>query len=90
MSIPGWAHNGAKVVCVKPDDDGTLVRDCIYTVQRAEADCGQIYLIIADLPYDLRDGWRIERFRPLISQADDIATHFQAILSAPVKTEEPA
>jgi len=80
--IPAWAVRGAKVVCVMPDELGTLTKDAVYTVVRAEHD-GRVYLIIAELPPDMRDGWRIERFRPLITQQDDIETHFKALLDVP-------
>jgi len=101
MSIPAWARKGAKVVCISnaPEPGKVFYNECPPLGEPVTIS-GHVYalngwaLVIAEYPNpDIvvgEVGWLARRFRPLISQADDIATHFQALLSAPVKTEEPA
>lgn len=103
MSIPTWARKGAKVVCVNAEATSAfgvqeLIEGDVYVIRWVgwfhhelqgrhaavrvvgiERFCNR-----RDYPFDAL------RFRPLISQADDISTHFQALLSTPVKKEEDA
>jgi len=82
--IPGWARVGAKVVCVDDGDAPALTADAIYTITGiAFGWQGVGFLVLAELPEHLRDGWFFSRFRPLITQQDDIETHFKALLDVP-------
>lgn len=103
MSIPAWARKGAKVVCVpymgadrlKFDGSADLAKGEIVTLRVVKV-CsdGFVAVGLVEAPGPIIRGiealYRLRNFRPLISQADDISTHFQALLSTPVKKEEDA
>lgn len=88
MTIPSWCRVGVKVVFVGggtefPDSPDALTADLeegsIYVIEsitderRACRNRRAVYLAVAGWP----DEYLIECFRPLVSQEDDIATHFQ-------------
>lgn len=104
--IPSWARVGAKVVCVDdaggPDKwtegDGPA-RGCIYTIVRAlVADDGLVDIHLAEIRrgplararWGNDVGYSVHRFRPLITQQDDIEAHFRALLDVPVDEREAA
>lgn len=87
MEYP-WAVPGAKVVCVDAEflnRLSPLVVENIYTVAKIIEDdgtpsvgpyAGADLLVILDgvlNPYEDRGGFALARFRPLITQADDVA-----------------
>ena len=94
MDLPSWARVGAKVVCIDagPPRNGMPIKHNLVA--------GQTY-VISDLctaPFwsspgvrvaGLRwphNGWAdLSRFRPLVDQQTDIATHFAHHLKQPEK-----
>jgi len=87
--IPSWARVGAKVVCIDAEWEavdagcrGSLDPSLqeICTIQGVYSSLGFVYFALVG--YDGAD-YEISGFKPLISQADDIATHFKALLDVP-------
>ena len=94
-AIPSWARVGAKVVCVDDScRPGRLwltytpiVAERIYVIAGVGPSWlggDEPVLFLDGCPNSTfgvgDDGWRVSRFRPLITQEDDIATHFSALL----------
>ena len=90
-TIPSWARIGAKVVCINGGTTNSLgfdylgrvpVTGGVYTVTKVVRETGDRYwlLVLAGFEVGRDCGWNIARFRPLVSQADDIATHFAYLL----------
>lgn len=78
-AIPSWAKIGAKVVCV--DDRPGTKNGAAGLVKGAEYRLSSVYVSAegnaACRVTAFPDGkLRLSRFRPLVSQADDISTHF--------------
>lgn len=95
MSIPAWARKGAKVVYVDDSpgyiESGNLMRlREVYTLIEVTDEFSEPACRVTGAGLQPWEFMRLSRFRPLISQADDISTHFQALLSTPVKKEEDA
>lgn len=104
MSIPAWARVGAKVVLCRAIAGTGKAHEVwpvvggVYTIRGVVIDadgCGLHLEEIVNKVDIYSDGvgevdFKVERFRPIISQADDISTHFQALLSTPEKKEEDA
>ena len=100
--IPVWARVGAKVVCIngqfkwssKPRFSlwlatmvgGEVRKGGIYVITSVEPDGPIVWLRLKGYaaPYTCR------AFRPLISQADDLAAHFHQLLQVPHRIEEKA
>jgi hypothetical protein len=95
MSIPVWAHVGAKVVCIDDTDRGLLARGYVQgddpiplkwtvCVVAGHANTyGEPHLLIDGYPnrsWGDDFGWHVSRFRPLVTIDDDIATHFASLL----------
>jgi len=82
-AIPSWARVGAKVVCVdaRPgtrNGAGGLVEGAEYTLSHVYVSIqGNAACKVTAFP---NGRLRLSRFRPLVSQADDIATHFSQFL----------
>lgn len=89
-AIPSWARIGQKVVCVDDADslgrfyNATGASHWVSVLRK-----GEVYTICGFEPHPFWDGlcvqiaeepekhaYALRRFRPLVSQADDIATHF--------------
>ena len=87
--IPSWARVGAKVVCVDagPGDVRTgtqrLVAGEIYTLSEVTDEFRVPACKIAEHGYGRDEYCRLDRFRPLITQQDDLANHFKALLDVP-------
>jgi len=95
-AVPSWARVGAKVVCVQSviyqEAYSPLVRGAVYTVAAiiepieaarwdGNVDASPAFVLAeVDNPYSYTNAYDIRRFRPLVSQEDDIATHFQQLL----------
>jgi hypothetical protein len=100
MSIPAWARVGAEVVCVRSFQNARTVYDQGYRSKPAinktyrltwvdeYPDLGVTVCCLDGFPS--AHAFDLKGFRPAISQADDISTHFQTLLSTPVKKEEDA
>ena len=78
-----WAKAGVKCVCIngngwydqrEQQDDGPRKGD-VCTIKSASSSYGRIWLVLEEWP---GAGYAIEGFRPLVSQADDVAM-FKAI-----------
>ena len=83
-AVPSWARVGAKVVCVI-DGDCSVIHPgpTVYTIDGVEC-CPSLHIWV---------GGYLElafRFRPLVTQQDDIATYFEQFLHTPQKIEERA
>lgn len=87
--IPAWCRVGAKVVCV--DDRphcavAHLSRGQVYTVREIAIDPGRPSgLILREVRNPIwRDGqeygYLITRFRPLVTEQDDLEAHFNQFL----------
>jgi hypothetical protein len=97
--IPSWARVGAKVVCITKAVSPVILRHNypkqggIYTVRKvvfASADGKPCLLLNEVVNFIWEPGisqrepaFGAENFRPLISQQDDIETHFKALLDVP-------
>jgi hypothetical protein len=98
-AIPSWARVGAKVVFIsdiRPKDMRGVAafpkKGGIYTIREVRVAAGRGYLLLreivnptiwtSDAGYAERAA-EIELFRPLITQQDDIETHFKALLDVP-------
>lgn len=95
--IPSWARVGAKVVCIEGGDPECAAHTMfgldwpktseVVTVVRAFINPWNVPVLhLKEYPSpDERYGWDIARFRPLITQSDDISAHFAHLLdtSAP-------
>lgn len=95
MGVPSWARVGAKVVCVA----GRIFSYGNTRVPDRPVNVGEVVTISEVLPYDpenpLAPFWLGfaerhplqlfggHRFRPLITQQDDIEAHFKALLNVP-------
>lgn len=100
--IPAWAYSGAKVVCTDGGTPGchgldllgwVPITDEVYTISRVWCRIdGRVLCELVEQPRTLGvGGWGVVgHFRPLISQADDISTHFQQLLTTPVNVGEDA
>ena len=89
--LPSWARVGAKVVCVdgKPRLCSTAPlphEGAIYTIRGVEwcvwgsGDVGPaVYLVEINRGKSAGREWPfgLNRFRPMVTQEDDIATHFR-------------
>lgn len=87
-AIPSWARVGAKVVCIKGGTPNSAAytmfgisyptTDEVVTITKAFVNpWGRAVLDLVEYPSPQEGvGWEIEHFRPLVSQSDDIATHF--------------
>jgi hypothetical protein len=88
MSIPAWARVGAKVVCV--DAHAGILLNEVYTLRSCRIVDGWwgtealVTLIEVVNPIDEDGEYFLSRFRPLITQKDDLDTHFRALLRVPV------
>jgi len=90
--IPSWAVRGAKVAWV---GEGKLNLHPVFHPSNgevftiAEAHPGAFddmpLLVVSEMRNADCSGpfWKIDRFRPLTSQQDDIETHFKALLDVP-------
>ena len=84
-AIPSWARVGAKVVCVRDFAESFTIRDQgyrrlpvvneVYVITKVEA-WPQYSAVTLDLLGLDPVGYDVQGFRPLVSQADDIATFF--------------
>ena len=96
--IPSWAVRGAKVVCIDGAERSSKTVDGwapktggIYTIRStffAEGwNCWYLRLeeYVADGVFwrGIEPGWDLPRFRPLITEQDDLETHFKALLDVP-------
>ena len=97
--IPSWAVRGAKVVCIRwTDEDAVaaamfslapLAVDAIYTIRESMMQPGGPAVRLVEVSnagsgwFDIDMPYAVERFRPLITQQDDLATHFKALLDVP-------
>lgn len=83
--MSSWARVGVKCVCVS--QKGTLVLGREYTVLAIKPFEGLLYLTV-DTPPDWlgESSYLPDRFRPLISQADDVAM-FQKLVDTMKPTE---
>lgn len=95
MDIPSWCRVGAKVVCVDSSrlggfgDETYPVEGDIYTIRDVTcgprgAACVRLEEVV-NVPRSYRTGYlearfRLSRFRPLVSQQDDIEAHFSRFL----------
>ena len=91
--IPSWARIGATVVCLDADRSaGQLNMGEAYSISGVGTAYGRPFLCIVGT--SSADGgvgrWWLPRFKPLISQADGISTHFHQLLQVPHKIEEKA
>lgn len=98
--IPSWAVKGAKVVCVDatPNQFGVLLtKGDVYTVRGISVmdTYGENGLLLEEVSTGGAFSWNGEevgfafrRFRPAITQSDDISTHFSHHLHAPQKIVE--
>lgn len=98
--IPSWARVVAKVVCVDaaPRDPGValLIAGAVYTIRATEwcADWPYtppgygVHLLEVRRPVWLRTGrampYDIARFRPLVTEADDVALFQRLVADMPV------
>ncbi len=102
MSIPAWARVGAKVVCVDNHDAidargnpiQPLIVGEVYRIERLYVERHRFRGEVVVGPcvslagvQSAKHGWSLSRFRPLITQSDDISAHFQHHLSNPVREE---
>lgn len=104
-AIPSWARVGAKVVCVDAADTQSggvpeIAEGVVYQIRWAghysdwyNGEYSGVRLVGIDR-FDtavLSDvAFKLFRFRPLITQQDDITTHFEQFLHTPQKIEERA
>lgn len=80
---------GVKVVCIKshwqvvnggPSLEDDPVCGAIYTLSGVFLEEGETLVSLRELP---ETDFYLEGFRPLITQQDDIETHFKALLDVP-------
>lgn len=98
MGIPAWAVKGAKVVCIAGGDPngpgfklvgGYPVTGGVYTIRSVtdRGRGGKVLLRLAEFRPFIHNGnewggWDADRFRPLVTQQDDIEAHFFHLLDA--------
>jgi hypothetical protein len=86
-AIPGWARVGAKVVCIEAHAD--IEVGAVYTLSSCRMADGWwgteplVTLREVKNPWDQDGEYFLSRFRPLVTQHDDIETHFKALLDVP-------
>ena len=99
MDLPSWARVGAKVVCVDDVDHREtryLHKDWVsagqtYIIREVYFDGGLPGFLLVGVKghinpvCGLEQGYAISRFRPLVDQQTDIATHFAHHLKQPEK-----
>lgn len=85
--IPSWARVGAKVVCVDARGASELDERGTYTISRIDdgfAIGGIGVWLVEAAPISVRwhnyQGFRLSRFRPLVTLEDDITTYFADLL----------
>ena len=83
MSVPSWATVGERVVCVADSSTACIhPGPAVYTITKAGYfGCSNWHIVVGGCVE------RADRFRPLITQSDDISAHFQHHLSNPVREE---
>lgn len=96
--IPAWAFAGAKVVCIRDFSQAVATGDIRYNTKPAlnavyhvahAKDYGHAAAIsLAEFEPD--HYFDVRGFRPAISQADDLAAHFDQLLQVPHRIEEKA
>lgn len=99
MSVPSWCFVGAKVVCVTnkplPNSDmceaaeGMLVVGATYILRDVaerprDGHVGVRLRELGPLPF----GFLIDRFRPLVTEKDDLEAHFNELLTVPHRVTE--
>lgn len=98
MSLPSWARVGAKVVCVDAVGAPELVERQTYTIEAIDdvplrlGGLG-VWLVEVSIMQNAVGsyyGFRLSRFRPLVTIEDDITTYFAELLTAPVRVTEEA
>lgn len=96
-AIPSWARVGAKVVCVdaSPPPFGwsrdPLVAQAIYQIEAIEVDHTGVGLFLVEAKtLSTTRGYWANRFRPLITQSDDMAAHFRKLLDVPANHQVEA
>lgn len=76
--MSAWAKPGVKCVCIDADPKGgighTLVHQSVYTIDGVFELRGTpgVWLVEVRSEHET-GGFRLERFRPLITEADDLA-----------------
>jgi hypothetical protein len=88
MSLPSWARVGAKVVCIDAVGTPELVEGQTYTIEAVDdvplrVGGFGVWLVDVGVMQDRVGsyfGFRLSRFRPLVTIEDDIATHFASLL----------
>lgn len=85
-AIPSWARVGSKVIYVDdaPADlyagGNCLVVGEVYVLRTVTGMFSLPACQVVGDGLDADEFMRLSRFRPLVSQADDIAAHFQQLL----------
>lgn len=94
--MSGWAKVGAKCVCVDAGvarSGDALIEGRVYTVSSfiGERDCeGNLGLLLKEATSDHPTGaYKLRRFRPLITQQDDVALFQHLLTGTPVRESEP-
>lgn len=99
MDVPSWCRVGQKVVCIdggqfnRASDEIVPETGGIYTIRDVELFDGFVFLRFVEVvnePYQYAEAFgevnfSSHGFRPLVSQQDDIKTHFQALLDQPMR-----
>lgn len=95
MSIPSWAVRGAKVVCINDHGYRTEwpgaypVKGGVYTIDGADLRHPDAIFLEECGPVDgLTCSWSATRFRPLVTEKDDLATHFEQYLKTDHRATE--